>query len=47
MILSGQTHLCLCVLVDEIANLDDGKVIHLVIRPLDAPQNPMNGKEEE
>ncbi|KAI8332266.1 hypothetical protein BC941DRAFT_359322 [Chlamydoabsidia padenii] len=26
----------------DYANLDDGKVIHLVIRPLDAPQNPMN-----
>jgi hypothetical protein len=28
-----------------LANLDDGKVIHLVIRPLDAPQNPLNGKK--
>lgn len=26
-----------------IANLDNGKVIHLVIRPVDAPHNPMNG----
>lgn len=27
-----------------IANLDNGKVIHLVIRPVDAPHNPLNGK---
>ncbi|KAI9007904.1 hypothetical protein CLU79DRAFT_711808 [Phycomyces nitens] len=26
----------------DYANLDDGKVIHLVVRPIDAPQNPMN-----
>lgn len=26
------------------ANLEDGKVIHLVIRPADAPHNPLNGK---
>ncbi|KAL0076316.1 hypothetical protein J3Q64DRAFT_1362146 [Phycomyces blakesleeanus] len=26
----------------DYANLDDGKVIHLVVRPVDAPQNPMN-----
>lgn len=25
------------------ANLDNGKVIHLVIRPIDAPHNPLNG----
>ncbi|KAF7732485.1 hypothetical protein EC973_003230 [Apophysomyces ossiformis] len=26
----------------DYANLDDGKVLHLVVRPPDAPQNPMN-----
>jgi hypothetical protein len=26
-----------------IENLDDGKVIHLVVRPIDAPRNPNNG----
>ncbi|KAI7889131.1 uncharacterized protein EV154DRAFT_289137 [Mucor mucedo] len=26
----------------DYANLDNGKVIHLVIRPIDAPHNPMN-----
>jgi hypothetical protein len=25
-------------------NIDDGKVIHLVVRPIDAPRNPDNGK---
>lgn len=25
------------------ANLDNGKVVHLVIRPVDAPRNPLNG----
>lgn len=25
-------------------NLDDGKVIHLVVRPMDAPRNSNNGK---
>lgn len=29
------------------ANLDNGKVVHLVIRPADAPQNPANGKKKE
>jgi hypothetical protein len=24
--------------------LDNGKVVHLVIRPADAPHNPLNGK---
>ncbi|KAG1469165.1 hypothetical protein G6F56_003413 [Rhizopus delemar] len=28
--------------LDDYANLDNGKVIHLVIRPHDAPSNPMN-----
>lgn len=28
------------------ANLDNGKVVHLVIRPADAPQNPANGKKK-
>ncbi|KAG1424641.1 hypothetical protein G6F57_023431 [Rhizopus arrhizus] len=27
----------------DYANLDNGKVIHLVIRPADAPHNPQNG----
>lgn len=27
-----------------IANLDNGKVVHLVVRPSDAPHNPQNGK---
>ncbi|ORX63033.1 hypothetical protein DM01DRAFT_1403424 [Hesseltinella vesiculosa] len=26
----------------DYANLEDGKVVHLVIRPLDAPHNPLN-----
>jgi hypothetical protein len=30
-----------------LANLDNGKVIHLVIRPIDAPHNPMNGKSKK
>lgn len=31
--------------MNNIANLDNGKVIHLVIRPVDAPHNPMNGNK--
>lgn len=30
-----------------LANLDNGKVIHLVIRPHDAPSNPMNGIDRQ
>jgi hypothetical protein len=30
-----------------LANLDNGKVIHLVIRPVDAPHNPLNGKNDD
>lgn len=32
-----------CLIHSYIANLDNGKVVHLVIRPIDAPHNPMNG----
>lgn len=38
--------MCVCVLIlffSHLANLDNGKVIHLVIRPVDAPHNPLNG----
>ncbi|KAI8069475.1 hypothetical protein BC940DRAFT_297814 [Gongronella butleri] len=30
----------------DYANLDDGKVVHLVVRPLDAPHNPMNDEPQ-
>jgi hypothetical protein len=30
---------------EAIENLDDGKVIHLVVRPINAPHNPENGKK--
>jgi hypothetical protein len=39
----GKTHSQGCK-KKNIANLDNGKVIHLVIRPADVPHNPVNGK---
>ncbi|GAN08108.1 hypothetical protein MAM1_0189d07615 [Mucor ambiguus] len=30
----------------DYANLDNGKVVHLVIRPVDAPHNPLNGMHD-
>lgn len=34
---------CVLIFFSHLANLDNGKVIHLVIRPVDAPHNPLNG----